>query len=280
MKYEQLMPNDKQVEALWHPGETKRPYGYFAAQTAFAMKALELGLADSAVQSLEEFTAIPRKIMGNKNPVKAQGSHWVDTAEVLQTAPQAKDFRSLADTLFARYLAYPEVSVYRKPPLESLDGKQAGAFTHEYDSSARAIRLHFMERVREAKSEFGQGDMLGRWNDMKAMTQLILRKEYEPVPNLVTSGSWMYNYRSIINVMPESFRESAAPPPHLSFGGDSLWGQFVTSDGGYHGERYQEFLTKLKEADDLSSMVDAFPMQVLFLQAPVKDFYEYYSVEQ
>lgn len=279
MKYEQMRPANKVVEALWVPGETVRPYGYFAAQTAFALKALELGLADTVVQALEQFSAIPRKIMGNKNPVKAQGSHWMDTVEVLTSKPASTDHQALTDTLFAKYLSYPDASTYTKPPLELLNGRQIGAFTHDFDQTEAAIRLHFVERVRGPKSEFGETDRINRMNDMRELFAMIKRKNYTPTPTTVTSGSWMYNIRSVINVMPQPFRDSAGAPPRLSFGGDSLWGQFVTSDGGYHAGRYAEFLSKLEHAYDIESMVAAFPLPVLFLQARLTDFFDYYHID-
>lgn len=278
MKYEQMMPGDKKLESLWHPGETKRPYGYFAAQAEFALKALSLGLAETVPQALEKFTALPRKIMGNKNPVKADGSHWMETVKVLQKSTNVETPTELADQLFAKYLSYPEVSLYGKPALETFNGRQVGAFTHDFDAEAQAIRLHFVERIRGSKSEFGEQDMADRRLDMENLTRLIKEKNYQPNPTIVTSGSWMYNYRTISHVMPDSFRESAGPPPKMTFGGDSLWGQFVTSDGGYHAERYRSFSEKLKVASDLPSMIEAFPMPVLFLQAPLEDFYRQYNI--
>lgn len=278
MKFEQIRPRNQEI--FWTPGETDRPYGYFVAQTAFALKARELGLAGSVTEALEQFTALPRKIMGNKNPPKAEGGNWMKTADLLKIGPEPADNIELADLLFGAYLKLPDSSIFKPRPFESNNGRQAGAYTHDYDAPASAIRLHFLERHRGEKSEFGTPYMMDRRADMQAMMMLIRRNGYSPEPTIVTSGSWMYNIRSVINVMPESFRESAAPPPILSLRGDSYWGQLVTSDGGCNMERTQTLIERLKDATDLPSLVACMPIPVLFLQAPINDFYNYYGIER
>lgn len=217
--------------------------------------------------------------MGNKNSPKTPDSNWMKTAELLQSGTDFTDSIALADKLFEVYLNYPESSQYKPRGPEDGKGKQSGAFTHDFDPTQRAIRLHFVERNRGPKSEFGMANMLDRRADMQAMMMLIRKNGYEPAPSIVTSGSWMYNIRSIINVMPVTFRESAGSPPHLSLNGDSYWGQLVTSDGGCNMRRSDEFREKLKVATNLDEMVAAMPYPVLFLHAPIVDFYDYYGMK-
>lgn len=61
-------------------------------------------------------------------------------------------------------------------------------------------------------------------------------------------------------------------PPKLRFRGDSIWGQFLNSEGGINEYRYGRFLNNLRQAKNMDDLVEAFPMHVKLFKGPIEAF--------
>jgi hypothetical protein len=57
-----------------------------------------------------------------------------------------------------------------------------------------------------------------------------------------------------------------------------LWGQFVNRYGGLRENTSRRFRERLAQQSSLQSLEQCFPFQVLSLEAPVSEFYDFYCV--
>jgi hypothetical protein len=84
----------------------------------------------------------------------------------------------------------------------------------------------------------------------------------------------MNNLPGVQASLPPTFVTSGQilTPPDMSFGGDSLWGQFLNRHGGIHQDRYDHFLTSLNKAGSWTDLLSAFSLPVVMFKSAYKEF--------
>jgi hypothetical protein len=108
-----------------------------------------------------------------------------------------------------------------------------------------------------------------------------------PQAEEVVGGSWLYtlpSYRASFppaftadmkRLVPHGFEHMPDSVPGMSFGGDSLWGQFVNRRGAVREPAYSVFLERLGDAASLEALIDAFPSRPYQPRAPISVFYDW-----
>jgi hypothetical protein len=96
-------------------------------------------------------------------------------------------------------------------------------------------------------------------------------------PLRVVGASWLYNLRAYRRLFPESYLATAHVVQHR-FRHMPLWGQFVTRYGEVRENIASEFRHRLRQQSSLQDLDCCFPFQVLSLEAPVVEFYDFYGV--
>ena len=90
-------------------------------------------------------------------------------------------------------------------------------------------------------------------------------------------ASWLYNIEAYRRLFPATYL-STAHPIDGRFRRMPLWGQFVDRQGDVRVATAREFRARLGRQTVLDGLDQCFPYQVLALDAPVRDFYEWYKV--
>jgi hypothetical protein len=126
-----------------------------------------------------------------------------------------------------------------------------GCFSYAWLSSDR-IRLHFHDAERDGLSPLGRERRDRRLADLAALFASLKHSARKPIR--VVGASWLYNITAYRRLFPESYLATARVVQHR-FRHMPLWGQFVN--------RYGD---------------GCFPFQMLSLEAPVVEFYDFYGV--
>jgi hypothetical protein len=140
---------------------------------------------------------------------------------------------------------------------------------------AQRVRLHFHNADPAPFSPLSRDRLPHRCRELSAMFA-ALRARVDPAA-VVIGGSWLYNLEAYCRLFPPAFVASARPGdgdfPYLT-----LWGQFLDRHGQVKLDLAETFHQRLAQPCSLEHLVDCFPYPVLYLEAPLQVFYEYYGV--
>ncbi len=137
------------------------------------------------------------------------------------------------------------------------------------------IRLHFQNTETQGRSPLARACLDRRLGDLRALFGNVKRTLGER-PTVV-GVSWLYNLDAYRRLFPGSYVATARP-----LGGRfrymPLWGQFVDRNGEAKEDMAREFVARLERQSSLEALEECFPLQVLGLEASVRDFYELYGL--
>jgi hypothetical protein len=149
-----------------------------------------------------------------------------------------------------------------------------GCFSYAWLSSDR-IRLHFHDAERNGLSPLSLERRDQRLTDLASLFASL--KHSVPDSVRVVGASWLYNITAYRRLFPESYLATAHVVQHR-FRHMPLWGQFVNRDGEVRENMACEFRDRLRQQSSLQDLDCCFPFQVLSLEAPVVEFYDFYGV--
>lgn len=149
-----------------------------------------------------------------------------------------------------------------------------GCFAYARLSDDR-IRLHFENAERDESSPLAVERRGQRLADLTALFEHVKRTTREP-PRVV-GASWLYNLDAYRRLFPKSYLATARALHHR-FRHLPLWGQFVNRRGALKEAMARQLLERLGRLARLDELDQCFPFQVLGLEAPASEFYEFYGV--
>jgi len=149
-----------------------------------------------------------------------------------------------------------------------------GCFSYARLSSDR-IRLHFQDAERDGLSPLGTERRDRRLAELAALFANVKQTVEKPIQ--VVGASWLYNVAAYRRLFPEAYLATARVIQHR-FRHMPLWGQFVNRHGDVRKHMARQFRERLGRQSRLEHLDDCFPFQVLLLEAPVFDFYDFYDV--
>jgi hypothetical protein len=136
------------------------------------------------------------------------------------------------------------------------------------------IRLHFRNAETDGQSPLGAGRVGHRLADLTALFGHVRRTLREPLQ--VAGASWLYNLAAYRRLFPPSYVATARVIGHR-FRHMSLWGQFLDRHGEIKERMTRPFLECLERQSRVDSLSQCFPFQVLSVEAPVAEFYDFYD---
>jgi hypothetical protein len=149
-----------------------------------------------------------------------------------------------------------------------------GCFAYARSADER-IRLHFQNAEPDGRSPLAIERVKQRQADLTALFEHV--KRTRPQPLRVAGVSWLYNLDAYRRLFPASYVETAHPAGHR-FQRMPLWGQFLDRQGAIRASIAREFLTRLERQSGLDDLSRCFPLQALAVEAPVRDFYNFYGI--
>jgi hypothetical protein len=149
-----------------------------------------------------------------------------------------------------------------------------GCFSYARLSSDR-IRLHFQDAERNGLSPLGKECRDRRLAELAALFANVKQTVGKPIR--VVGASWLYNVAAYRRLFPESYLATARVIQHR-FRHMPLWGQFVNRHGDVRENMARQFRERLGRRSSLEHLDDCFPLQLLSLEAPVLEFYDFYGV--
>jgi hypothetical protein len=149
-----------------------------------------------------------------------------------------------------------------------------GCFSYAWSSGDR-IRLHFQNAERDGRSPLAKDRCERRLGELGALFASLGQSIRTPVG--VVGASWLYNLPAYRRLFPESYLATAHVIPHR-FRHMPLWGQFVNRYGEVRESLAGEFRERLRQPSSLQDLDGCFPFQVLALEAPVREFHDFYGV--
>lgn len=268
-------------------GESKYTYpkNYFRIQVDFAKKVNDLGITNNFSEALVDYTSLYRRVTGVK---MAKGEALSPKWEGLVSEFQEKEVDPFLATekIWQSYTDEPK-NIYH--PEEVVENKtHFGAFIGkdgiDGESGEQKIELHYNDKYRGMiKDSFTREKIEERRGDLKRMFTKIKERMDEDEnyrPKWVSLGSWINTFSIVKRCLPDEFvaTEKFLTPPDLSFKGDSIWGQFINSEGEINQERSGSFLNKVQEAKNLDELVAAFPVKVSYFRGPIEIFFKEYGI--
>ena len=148
-----------------------------------------------------------------------------------------------------------------------------GCFSYAWLSDSR-IRLHFQNAETHGTSPLG---MERRDRRLAELATLFTHVKHTQRPAVrVVGASWLYNVGAYRRLFPESYLSTAHAIDHR-FRHMPLWGQFLNRYGDVREDVAREFRRRLERQTVLDGLGQCFPFQVLALEAPALDFYDFYG---
>lgn len=266
---------------LFEPTQFVYPKGYFQAQVIFADKILQLGLSPNIQSALLNYTVVYRHLVGRNPSAKGPDQKWLEFVHELS---KEKD---TTEQVWQFYTRQP-YSLY-KAESNVMDRQHFGSFIQkpaiDKPTGDQKIELHFNNQRRgQSKSDFSRQFVEERIGDLTRLfgsTKEFVDSDPAYNPKWVTLVSWMNNFPGVRATLPPTFIDSGTivRPPELNFRSNSLWGQFLTNNGGVNIERYQVFQEKLKQSNIINQPVDSFPVPVYLFRSPITVFFEHYGIK-
>jgi len=137
------------------------------------------------------------------------------------------------------------------------------------------IRLHFENVENDRVSPLALERRGERHEDLTALLEHVKRTTRQP-PRVV-GASWLYNLEAYRRLFPASYLDTARAL-RGRFQRMPLWGQFLNRCGEVRESIAREFLVRLGHQSTVDDLERCFPYQVLGLEAPASEFYEFYGV--
>ncbi len=149
-----------------------------------------------------------------------------------------------------------------------------GCFSYAQLNGDR-IRLHFQNAETDGHSPLAMDRLDLRLAELAGLFAHVKRGARQPLR--VIGASWLYNLGAYRRLFPDSYL-ATAHVIHGRFRHMPLWGQFVTRYGEVRDSTARPFRERLGRQSSLEGLDQCFPMQVLAVEAPVREFYEFYGV--
>lgn len=149
-----------------------------------------------------------------------------------------------------------------------------GCFSYARLSGDR-IRLHFQNAETAGHSPLGIERLGQRLEDLTALFEHVNRTMRQPLQ--VVGASWLYNLEAYGRLFPVSYLATAHVIGHR-FQHMPLWGQFLDRHGEVKESMTRQFLERLDRQSRLDCLGQCFPFQVLSVEAPVLEFYDFYGI--
>lgn len=238
------------------------PQDFFAVQLTFAQKMSEVGPQAYSEAVLHD-TAFYRIL----------GLDWnLDPADpVWQTYLLGLNQREQdVEWTYRFYLSrFANILPYYKP--------RWGCFMYEYHADSRVIHLHFSNLD---ASGYGPLSTLRKEARVAELQSIFLHiSEKYPEAEIVKGGSWLYNREEYTRLFPPAFGQSArSEPAQPQLLGRSLWGQFLRHNNQMNERTTALFLEHVGQLREAEKYVQCFPYQVMFTEASIERFYEFYGV--
>jgi hypothetical protein len=137
------------------------------------------------------------------------------------------------------------------------------------------IRLHFQNADTEGRSSLGVACLGQRRADLTALFGHVKRTLHEEVH--VVGVSWLYNLEAYRSLFPVSYVGTARVLGDR-FQSMPLWGQFLDRHGGIREHMTRPFIERLERQVSVERLHECFPFQVLAVEAPVGEFYDFYGI--
>jgi hypothetical protein len=178
------------------------------------------------------------------------------------------------------------------PPNYPIDDKKHfGYFSYDYyknntaNEGRNSIKVHFLNPIRGEIGSLHPSLMPERRKSLRDMFAHI--GIAHPDATHVMGGSWLYHVPQYRDTFPEAFtRDMKLLVPSgfeqdfpnaiggMSFGGDSLWGQFINRFGGPRMKAISPFIDGVSRASNKLDLVKAFPHLPLRPMCEIGAFYE------
>ena len=137
------------------------------------------------------------------------------------------------------------------------------------------IRLHFQNAETEGHSSLGVACLGQRRADLTALFGQVQRTLPEQVQ--VVGVSWLYNLEAYRRLFPVAYVATARVISDR-FQSMPLWGQFLDRHGDIKESMTRPFLERLERQVRVERLHECFPFQVLTVEAPVREFYDFYGI--
>jgi hypothetical protein len=137
------------------------------------------------------------------------------------------------------------------------------------------IRLHFQHADTAGHSSLGMVCVEQRRADLTALFGHVQRTL--PAHVQVVGVSWLYNLEAYRRLFPASY-VATARVTSPRFRSMPLWGQFLDRHGGLKEQMTRPFLARLEQQTGVERLHECFPFQVLTVEAPVQEFYDFYGL--
>jgi hypothetical protein len=137
------------------------------------------------------------------------------------------------------------------------------------------LRLHFQNTETAGMSSLGRARRSQRVADLAALFAHVKATEREPLG--VVGASWLYNLEAYRRLFPRPYLATARVL-RGRFQRMPLWGQFLDRHGSIKQSMGDQFLERLARQSSLENLDQCFPLPVLTVEAPVREFYAFYGV--
>jgi hypothetical protein len=137
------------------------------------------------------------------------------------------------------------------------------------------IRLHFQNADTEGHSSLSVACRGQRRADLTALFGHV--RQILPERVRVVGVSWLYNLETYRRLFPASYVATARVLRNR-FQSMPLWGQFLDRYGGIKAHMARPFVECLERQGSVERLHECFPFQVLTVEAPVQEFYDFYGL--
>jgi hypothetical protein len=137
------------------------------------------------------------------------------------------------------------------------------------------LRLHFQNTETDGASSLGRARRSQRVSDLAALFAHVKATERELLG--VVGASWLYNLEAYRRLFPKPYLATARVLRDR-FQRMPLWGQFLDRHGRIKQSVADQFLERLARQSSLANLDRCFPLPVLTVEAPVREFYAFYGV--
>lgn len=231
---------------------------FFDLQLRFADRVEALtGLAPD--RALLEYTNLYIRF-GLGRDFDAEHSGWQEYLAGLGTASDRGDWT------YRFYRAKPDDP--GAPPTDV----RFGCFSYARAGADR-IRLHFLNTETDGRSPLALDRRGRRVEDLAALFDHV--EQTMGLPLQVAGASWLYNLDAYRRLFPPAYVASARVLPRR-FQRMPLWGQFLDRRGEVRADAAREFLACLDRASRVDDLDRCFPFQVLAVEAPALEFFDFY----
>lgn len=137
------------------------------------------------------------------------------------------------------------------------------------------IRLHFQNADTVDHSSLGAACVGQRRADLSALFAHL--QQTLPAHVQVVGVSWLYNLEAYRRLLPDSY-VATARVMSPRFRSMPLWGQFLDRHGRLKEQMTRPFLAHLGRQTCVERLHECFPFQVLAVEGPVQEFYDFYGL--